>query len=44
VFIPGLADRALSNEMATSLGSFQIVGAPMAVIGAILMWQACITV
>lgn len=39
LLIPGLADRALSKKMATSPRSFQIVGATMAVVGAILTWQ-----
>ena len=40
LLIPGLADHALSKPMATSTRNFQIVGAPMAIIGAILTWQA----
>jgi uncharacterized protein YjeT (DUF2065 family) len=40
LLVPGLADRALSKKMATSPRSFQIVGAPIAVIGAILTWHA----
>jgi hypothetical protein len=40
LLVPGLADRALSKKMATTPRSFQIVGAPMAILGAILTWQA----
>ena len=40
LLIPGLADRALSQPMATSPRTFQIVGATMAVVGAILTWHA----
>jgi hypothetical protein len=40
LLVPGLADSALSKKMATTPRSFQIVGAPIAVIGAILTWQA----
>jgi uncharacterized protein YjeT (DUF2065 family) len=40
LLVPGLANRALSKKMATTPRSFQIVGAPMAVIGAILTWQS----
>jgi len=39
LLVPGLADQALSKRMATSPRSFQIVGAPMAAIGAALTWQ-----
>ena len=40
LLVPGFADRALSKKMATTPRSFQIVGAPMVVIGAILTWHA----
>lgn len=40
LLIPGLADRALSKPMATAPRSFQVTGALMAIIGAILTWQA----
>jgi uncharacterized protein YjeT (DUF2065 family) len=39
LLIPGLADRALSKPMATAPRSFQIVGAIIAIVGAILTWQ-----
>jgi hypothetical protein len=37
---PRLADRMLEKKMAKSPRSFQIVGAVMAIVGAILTWQS----
>ena len=37
---PSLADRMLEKKMAKSPRSFQIVGAIMAIFGAIITWQA----
>jgi hypothetical protein len=40
LILPGAADRMLRKQMAKSPRSFQIVGAIMAVVGAVLTWQS----
>lgn len=40
LLVPGVADMMLEKKMAKSPRSYQIAGAVMAIVGAILSWQA----